>query len=190
MVKLLYSVSMSLDGFIAGPGGDMSWLTPYFGPNPGIEGLMDRIGALLVGRRTFEGDDPNRGTDKEGAFGGQWAGPQIVLTRHIPDHPKNSSDVTYCSDVRQAIDLAKVAAGEREYVNIFGAETARLCLEADALDEILVLIVPVLLGDGTRLFEHPGGSTVRLERISLTEGPIATNLWMRVVPRSSDVGGG
>jgi len=75
MVKLLYSVSMSLDGFIAGPGGDMSWLTPYFGPNPGIEGLMERIGALLVGRRTFDGDDPNHGTDKEGAFGGQWVGP-------------------------------------------------------------------------------------------------------------------
>src|SRR5665647_951682 len=86
MVKLLYSVSMSLDGFIAGPGGDMSWLTPYLGPNPGIEGLMERIGALLVGRRTFEGDDPNHGTDKEGAFGGQWSGPQIVLThdRHQP----------------------------------------------------------------------------------------------------------
>lgn len=189
MVKLLYSVSMSLDGFIAGPGGDMSWLTPYFGPNAGIEGLMERIGALLVGRRTFEGDDPNHGTDKEGAFGGQWSGPQIVLTRHIPDEADDSSDVTYSSDVREAIELARAAAGGREYVNILGAETARLCLEADALDEILALIVPVMLGDGTRLFEHPGGSTVRLERISLTEGTTATNLWMRVLPRPTGVAG-
>ena len=62
-------------------------------------------------------------------------------------------------------------------------------MEADALDEILVVIVPVLLGEGTRLFEHPGGSTVRLERISLTAGRIATNLWMRVLPRSSSGSG-
>lgn len=48
------------------------------------------------------------------------------------------------------------------------------------LDEILVLIAPVMLGDGVRLFEHPGGSTVALERISLSQAPLAANLWFRV----------
>lgn len=50
-----------------------------------------------------------------------------------------------------------------------------------ALDEILVLIAPVLLGDGVRLFDHPSGTNIKLERIRLTQAPRATNLWFRVV---------
>jgi len=49
------------------------------------------------------------------------------------------------------------------------------------LDEILVILAPVLLGDGVRLFDHPGGTNVKLQRISLTAAPAATNLWLRVV---------
>jgi len=87
MGKVLYSVTMSLDGFIAGPGGDMSWLTPYLGPNPEVEELQREIGALLIGHRTFRGDDPNRGTDKEGAFSGTWSGPSVVVTHDPPETP-------------------------------------------------------------------------------------------------------
>lgn len=58
---------------------------------------------------------------------------------------------------------------------------ARQCLDAGALDEILVFIAPVMLGDGVRLFDHPGGTNVKLERLRLTHAPQATNLWMRVV---------
>src|SRR4051812_49515535 len=72
---------MSLDGYIAGPGGDMSWLRPYLQPNPPIERLQQEIGALLVGGRTHRGDDPHRGTDREGAFEGTWDGPVFVVTR-------------------------------------------------------------------------------------------------------------
>ncbi|MGI8710483.1 MAG: dihydrofolate reductase family protein [Acidimicrobiales bacterium] len=54
-------------------------------------------------------------------------------------------------------------------------------LEAGLVDEILVILAPVLLGDGVRLFDHPGGTNVKLERISLTIAPAATNLWLRVV---------
>lgn len=87
MAKLLYSATMSLDGFIAGAGGDMSWLTEHLGPNPIAEDLIGNIGALLVGNRTFRGSDPHKGDpDKEGqAFGGGWEGPQFVLTHHAPD---------------------------------------------------------------------------------------------------------
>jgi len=49
---------------------------------------------------------------------------------------------------------------------------------AGVLDEILVCIAPVVLGDGVRLFDHPGGSNVRLERLSLSQAPLATNLWL------------
>jgi len=54
-------------------------------------------------------------------------------------------------------------------------------LDAGVLDEVLVLIAPVLLGDGVRLFDRPGGTNVKLERLSVTDAPLATNLWMRVV---------
>jgi riboflavin biosynthesis pyrimidine reductase len=60
--KLLYSATMSLEGFIAGVGGDMSWLADHLAPGPEIDELTASIGALLVGKRTFTGDDPNRDT--------------------------------------------------------------------------------------------------------------------------------
>ena len=178
MGKVLYSVTMSLDGFIAGPGGDMSWLAPYLGPNPEIDALQRDIGALLVGNRTFRGDDPNRGTDQEGAFGGTWDGPQVVVTHHLP--PTSMPGTTFVDDLEQGLAAARAAAGDR-YVNVLGADIARQCLELGQLDEVLTIIAPVLLGDGTRLFSQPGGRNVRLERLRVTEVPHATNLWMRVV---------
>jgi riboflavin biosynthesis pyrimidine reductase len=179
MGKVLYSATMSLDGFIAGPGGDASWMTGYLGPNPLVDDLIPRIGALLVGNRTFRGDDPNKGTDKEGKpFGGGWDGPQFVLTHHAPDSPVPG--VTFVSDLDGGLAAARAAAGDR-YVNVLGASTARQCLDAGALDEILVLIAPVMLGDGTRLFDRPGGANVRLERLSVSQAPQATSLWWRVV---------
>jgi len=179
MVKTLYSVTMSVDGFIAGPGGDMSWLTEHVGPDPLVDDLIGRIGALLVGRRTFGGDDPNRGTEKEGAFGGSWEGPQFVLTHRLPVDPVPG--VTFVDDLERAVAEAKAAAGGKEYVNVLGAETARGCLEAGLLDELLVFSVPVLLGDGVRLFDHPGGTNVPLERLAVGSTPNATHVWLRVV---------
>jgi riboflavin biosynthesis pyrimidine reductase len=58
MAKFLYSAAASLDGFIAGPDGDMSWLADYVGPNPVGDQLITETGAILVGHRTFGGDDP------------------------------------------------------------------------------------------------------------------------------------
>ncbi|MGC5012860.1 dihydrofolate reductase family protein [Streptosporangium sp. DT93] len=179
MSKMLYSVTMSLDGFIAGAGGDMSWLAAYLGPDPTADGLVDEIGALLVGNRTFGGDDPHRGTDKEAkAFGGGWSGPQFVLTHHIPDTPVPG--VTFVGDLDGGVAAAKAAAGGK-YVNILGADVARQCLQAGVLDEVLVFIAPVMLGDGVRLFDHPGGTRVRLERIGVAQAQHATSIRFRVV---------
>jgi dihydrofolate reductase len=178
MGKMLYSATMSLDGFIAGPGGDMSWLTEHLGPNPTVDELVGKIGALLVGNRTFRGDDPHKGTTNEGKpFGGGWSGPQFVLTHHAPDTPVPG--VTFVGDLDSGVAAAKAAAGDK-YVNVLGAEVARQCLDAGLLDEILVCIAPVLLGDGVRLFDRPGGTDVKLERVSLSQAPGATNLWLRV----------
>lgn len=178
MTKLLYSATMSLDGFIAGPKGDMSWLSAHVSgePTPEVVQLIEDIGALLVGKRTFTGDDPNAGTESEGAFGGKWQGRSIVLT-HEPGPP--SDDVRYVDDLHAAVDAARDAAGDAKYVNVLGADVARQCLEAGLLDEVLVFIAPVFLGDGTRLFSHPGGRHVDLEPISPDRtGP--ASLWFTV----------
>jgi dihydrofolate reductase len=89
-------------------------------------------------------------------LGGGWSAPRFVLTHHPADTPVTD-------------------------VNVLGAGTARQCLEAGLLDEILVCIAPVMLGDGVRLFGHPGGTNAKLERLSLTHAPLATNLWLGVV---------
>ncbi len=164
MAKLLYSATMSLDGFIAGPGGDMSWLTEHLGePNPTAERLLEQIGAVLIGNRTFGGDDPNKATDKEGAFGGQYEGPVVVLTHRPPAEPVPG--VTFAGDLGTAVAEAEAAAGDR-YVNVLGADVARQCIEAKVLDEVLVFVAPVLPGDGVPLFDNPGGEQVRLEPLA------------------------
>jgi dihydrofolate reductase len=179
MSQNLYSAAMSVDGFIAGRRGDMSWLADYLGPNPVVDDLIERTGALLVGNRTFRGDDPYQGTPGEGeAFGGGWSGPQFVLTHNLPDEPVPG--VTFVDNLDDALSLARGAAKEK-YVNVLGASVASQCLAAGALDEVLVSVVPVLLGDGIRLFDHLDGGAVKLDPISVTTAPQATNLWLRVV---------
>jgi dihydrofolate reductase len=180
MAKVLYSATMSLDGFIAGPGGDMSWLTEHLGPDPRVAGLVDEIGSLLIGRRTFGGDDPHKGVEgKEGKpFGGGWSGPQFVLTHNPPATPVPG--ITFVTDLESALAAAKAAAGEK-YVNVIGADIARQCLEAGQLDEIFVFIAGVLLGDGVRLFDRPGGTNVPLERLEAGTAPRAAHLRFRVV---------
>jgi dihydrofolate reductase len=175
--KVLYSVTMSLDGYIAGPDGDMSWLRPYLQPNPPIEELQQEIGALLVGGRTHRGDDPHRGTSQEGAFEGTWDGPVFVVTRR----PSTDEGSLHFVDTPQAgLKAAKLAAAGR-YVNVLGAELARECLDLGEVDEILTIIAPVLLGGGTPLFAHPEGRQVRLERLDVQVLPHVTNVWHRVV---------
>ena len=81
---------------------------------------------------------------------------------------------------------AKEAAGGK-YVNVLGADVARQCLEAGVLDEILMFVAPVLLGDGVALFSHPGGTHVRLERIEVDAPPMATDVWFRVAGRGVSI---
>lgn len=171
----LYSAAMSLDGYIAGPGGDMSWLTEHLvEPNPTAGRLLERSGCLLVGGTTYRGDDPNAGTDAEGAFGGQYAGPTVVLTS-APPPADPAEGLVFSSELQDAVAQAKALAGDR-YVNVLGAATARSCLDAGLLDEVLFFVAPVLLGAGVRALDRPGHPPVRLERI-----PGETEHWYRIV---------
>lgn len=175
MGKVLWHVTMSLDGFIAGPGGDMAWMTGSTGPNAAVDEVLPRIGAVLAGRRTYQ---PDR-LEETKVYGGAWSGPQFVLTHDAPETA--APGFTFVSgDITTAVVTAQAAAGDK-YVVILGAIVARQCLEAGVLDEALVHVAPVLLGDGVRLFEHPGGTNVRFERISFTCTPQVCNMWLRVV---------
>jgi dihydrofolate reductase len=173
--KVLWHITMSLDGFIASPGDDMAWLADHLGPNPTADEVLAQIGALLIGHRTYQ----LAKTEEGKPYGGAWTGPMFVLTHDAPETA--AAGFTFVSgDIEEAVATAKGAAGDR-YVVILGANTAQQCLDAGVLDEVLVHVAPVLLGDGVRLFDRPGGTNVKLERISLTDSPQVTNLWFRVV---------
>jgi dihydrofolate reductase len=173
--RVLWHITMSVDGFIAGPGDDMAWLADHLGSNPTADEVLTQIGALLIGSRSYQLAKTEEGKPYDGA----WTGPMFVLTHDAPEHA--AAGFTFVSgDINQAVAAAKTAAGDK-YVVILGATIAQECLDAGLLDEVLVHIAPVLLGDGVRLFDRPGGSNVKLERISLTDAPRVTNLWLRVV---------
>lgn len=87
--------------------------------------------------------------------------------------------MTFVHDVDTAIKESKAAAGDK-YVNVMGATVARELLAAGALDEVLTVITPVMLGDGVRLFDHPGGTQVKLERLRFSTTEDAVNVWYRI----------
>lgn len=195
MAKTVLYMSMSLDGFITGPddrsdaplGVDgerlHNWLAADgdagvagFRP-PGRSGeVFDELmqtGAVVAGRRTF---DLARG------WGGDHHGvPIFVLTHHASDAPTDSSLVTYVTDgIESAISQAKSAAGDKN-VMVHGAETAQECLRAGVLEEMQIHLIPVLLGQGRRLFDHLGARHIELELARVIEAPGVTHLRYRVV---------
>jgi dihydrofolate reductase len=159
---------MSLDGFIAGPNDDMSWA---FGLDAGSGETVDQVvsstGALLVGRRTQDVEDRLQ----PGFYGGAYRGPFFVLRHDPPPDPPVVKGVTgrfLDVGIEEAVTIAKEAAGDDDVV-VLGANIARQCLEEGLLDEIIVHVAPVLVGDGVRLFERSGGEPVKLDPISSSD---------------------
>jgi dihydrofolate reductase len=174
--KVVWHVMMSLDGFIAGPDDSMVWVFEHVGPNETAADVIETTGALVVGRRTYEVEDRQRG----GFYGGAWTGPFFVLTHNPPATVPDWMTGSFVSEgIDDAIARAKAAAGERNVV-VLGADIARQCIEHGLLDEIVVHVAPVLLGDGVRLFEVPGARRVDLERTSVAESGQLTDLRFRV----------
>jgi dihydrofolate reductase len=139
-------------------------------------------GAMLVGRRTVEvGDkmDAERGAASSGE-GYPFSGPMFVLTHRPPDPP--DPEVTYLSgDIGEAVATALGAAGGKN-LEILGSDVARQCLQRGLVDEILVYVLPVLLGDGVR-FSSPGLPTIDLEPLDSTRHGAVTILRFRVKTR-------
>ncbi|MEX2624068.1 MAG: dihydrofolate reductase family protein [Acidimicrobiia bacterium] len=197
-------MSMSLDGFIAGPnegpgnglgdGGHRlhEWALPgvdadhkaFDGGLAGVNGqVVDEFmatGAIVCGRGTFEPAGGWEGDHHDGV-------PIFVLTRHQPDIDTGQWPlVSYVDDVRTAMTKAKDAAGHKN-VLVHGAGTAQLALAAGVLDELEIHLIPVLLGQGRRLFDHLAPKHIELERIRVLEGDGVTHLHYRV--RRGEAGG-
>lgn len=171
--KVVVHRTMSLDGFIAGVDDAMEWIFEYV-TSDGVPEMIATTGAILAGRRTYEVGRRDAGKETGEAYGGAWSGPQYVLT-HEPPQDASSSDVVFLTgDVGEAVDTALRAAGGKN-LEIFGGDLASQCLRLGLVDELLVHIVPVLLGDGVRLFSSPGGTRVTLQTVETTQsGPVVT----------------
>ena len=203
MGKVRTGHSTSLDGFIAGPndgpeapmgdGGErlLAW---YSGGDteyrlPGTE-MVFRVskqsaellretrtntGALVTGRRTF---------DLTNGWGGKHPldVPVFVVTHTVPQEcVSEGSPFTFVTDgLESALEQAKAVAGDKD-VGVVGASLVQQCIGLGLLDEIHVDLVPVLLGDGVRLFDHLGTEPIELESTRVIEGAGVTHLTFRVV---------
>lgn len=172
--------TMSLDGFIAGPDDSMDWAFAFGEPTSLGDETMNRIGAILAGRRWYD-LAIERWNGVEGIYHGAYQGPVFVLT-HRPPHESASPRISFISDrIEGAVATAQAAARDKD-VGIFGATLSRQCLQAGLLDEIVIHLAPALLGSGIRLFGD-GDREIGLERVSLGEGQQLTDLHFRVVDR-------
>ena len=188
MSSTVLYMSMSLDGYIAGPnegpdnglgdGGDRlhEWVFPgaeggdfdaavarLSGVNRQVYDEFMATGAIVAGRGTFEPAHGWNGDHHDGV-------PIYILSRHkAPDWAANWPLVHYVRDLAAAMRDAKKAAGDKN-VLVHGAGIAQRAIPAGLLDEISIHLIPVLFGDGRRLFEHLGIEQRQLERISVLEG--------------------
>jgi dihydrofolate reductase len=178
--KVVMNRAMSLDGFIAAPGHRMDWgggraLADFVAPDDFAE-VAEATGAMLIGRRTWDVGSRMAAEDP-GSVDYPFSGPFFLLTHRPPEAP--DPGVTVLSgDIGEAVATALNAAGGKN-LEILGADVAGQCLERGLVDEILVYVLPVLLGDGIPI-SPPGLTRVDLEPISSARSGDATILRFRV----------
>ncbi len=181
MEQVLVHTAMSLDGFIAGVDDAMDWVFEYPQvPDEETEEVIRTTGAILAGRRSYEVGRKAERPETSEPFGGSWTGPQFILTHDPPDDEENPTITFLSGDIRDAVTTALEAA-EGKSLLVLGANVARQCLDAGLVDEILIQLLPVLLGDGVRLFGEPGSRRIDLETVDVTPLGQPTNLRFRVL---------
>jgi len=173
--KVLFHFAMSLDGFVAGPDHQMDWMTGV-SFRPGLIGeYVETTGAILGGRNGWD-----QAIDGSRPYGGAWQGPIFVLTHH-PEDAVPAADVTFLNcGPAEAVRIALAAAGGKN-LEVFSPTIGRQLLELGLIDEIDLHIVPVLLGEGVRLYDNPGGKPVRLHRAGHGDPTAAVNVRYRPV---------
>jgi dihydrofolate reductase len=178
--KVVVNRCMSLDGFIAATGHVMDWgggrqLADFVGPDEFHE-IAAATGAMLIGRRTAD-VGARMQAENPGSVDYPFSGPMFVLTHRPPEQP--GPGVTYLTgDIGEAVATARSAADGKS-LEVLGADVAAQCLQRGLVDEILVYILPLLLGDGIR-FSPPDLPRIDLEPVSTTRSGTATIARFRV----------
>jgi dihydrofolate reductase len=192
MGKVIYDISMSLDGFIAGAnvrpeagwgglgeGGERLHDWGFNSADPRnreiAEAVVASTGAVIVGRTTYNVSIPNWGAD--GPIGRV---PTIVVSHSVPKDIPDGGVYIFVDSVEAAHAEAKKAAGNKDIV-VHGANTAQQLITLGLIDELLIHVAPVLFGSGIRLYEHQGSEHIPLETTEVIETKEAIHLRFRVV---------
>lgn len=185
MAKVILGMTMSVDGFINDRNGSVQALYPDLAALRETEPLKESIqntGAVVMGRNSFAmAEDPDSLTENY-----EYQVPIFVLTHQPPKkRPKENDALTFTfvtDGIESAIRQAKAAAGDKDVTVIGAASTAQQCLRAGLADELHVDIMPVLFGDGLRLFQGLNMEQIQLERIQVMELPAGrTHLKFRIL---------
>lgn len=214
MARLRFDISMSLDGFIAGPNqseehplgeggmelhqwvfGLAAWRERH-GKDGGevnastavIEDSDENIGAVVMGRNMFGGRGPWGEDPWEGWWGDEppFHVPVFILTHHARESVVKQGGTTFhfiTDGIESALAAAVAAADGKDVALAGGANVAQQYLRAGLIDELHLHVVPLLLGDGERLFEGhsvPGAGPERLECVGVVDAPGVTHLTYRV----------
>ncbi|MGH7961102.1 MAG: dihydrofolate reductase family protein [Candidatus Binatia bacterium] len=190
MGKVIYVVSMSLDGFISGAN-----VRPEAGLGEGGERLHEwgfnsadprnreivagwaSIGAIIVGRTTYDLSIPYWGAD--GPTGAARV-PTVIVSHSVPQDIPSGGVYTFGNGVEAAFETAQKLAGDKD-ISTTGANVAQQLLTRGLIDEISIHLVPVLFGSGTRLFEGLDSEHISLETVEVIETAEAIHLRFRVV---------
>jgi dihydrofolate reductase len=182
MGKVILDMSMSLDGFIAGPNDEDGGLHDYFFSPSGdtvqvVEEGIKTTGAIIMGRRSYD-----LGDQFDGFVNTPYKVPHFVLSHHVPAKPaKGATAFTFVTDgLQSALTQAKAEAGDKDVVVGGGATLAQQVLSAGLLDEIQIHLVPVLLGEGIRLFDHLANAPIELQTTRVIASLGVTHLTFQV----------
>lgn len=191
MSKVIFDISMSIDGFMTaagqtpqepmGEGGERlhAWA---FGDDDRDRAVLQEgvagIGAVIAGRRTYDDSAPWWGADGPT---GPARRPVVVVSHGVPEQVPEGGVYTFVSGIERALDEARATAGDKDVCVMGGAQVGQQFLRAGLIDELSLHVVPVLLGDGTRMFEQVADTHVSLEPLSTLQTPRATHLRLRLV---------
>jgi dihydrofolate reductase len=192
MSKVVFDISMSLDGFITasnqtpeepmGKGGEKLHEWAFDSADERDREVLVRgvggTGAVIAGRRTYDDSIPWWGPD--GPTGPARL-PVFVVSHSTPDNVPEGGVYSFVDGIEAALARAKAAAGGKGVTVMGGASMAQQYLKSGLLDEIQIHLMPVLLGSGTRLFEHLADEHFQLEIAEVIITATATHLRYRVV---------
>ena len=181
MAKVIVGMTTSLDGFVNDRNGSVDRLYPDLAALAKTEVLQEAIantGAVVMGRRAYEMGNGDY-------TGYEFQVPIFVVTHKPPMEPAKGENAklsfAFVDSVGSAVEKAKKAAGTKDVAVIGGASTAQQCISSRLVDELHIGIVPVLFGEGLRLFDNLRDDGLELKTIKVMNSPSRTDIKFRVV---------